>query len=315
MPIVRRKAFAYITHRDRLLVFTHPLSPEAGIQVPAGTLEDGEEPEVGALREASEETGLSGLEIGAFLGEQIKDLSDVGLDEIHHRYFYHLRCPGEPPDRWRHVETDPSDGGSPIPFDFFWARLPDEVPDLIADHGCFLPVLLNSRSKGETTNARHERTDGALTIRRYEEADYDEVWALHNLALHSVGAHAGNGPWDDDLHDVGSVYLDNRGEFTVGVVDGQIVAMGGLKRRTDYCAEIVRMRVHPDFQRRGFGHALLGVLETRARELGYRSLRLDTTVQQVAAQRLYQKHGFREIGRATIAGFDCILYEKTFTVP
>jgi 8-oxo-dGTP diphosphatase len=63
VPIVKRKAFAYITHRDQLLLFTHPLSPEAGIQAPAGTLEDGEEPEAGVLREAMEETGLTGLEV------------------------------------------------------------------------------------------------------------------------------------------------------------------------------------------------------------------------------------------------------------
>ena len=33
-----QKVVAYITNGQRLLVFTHPLSPEAGIQVPAGTM-------------------------------------------------------------------------------------------------------------------------------------------------------------------------------------------------------------------------------------------------------------------------------------
>ena len=69
-----------------------------------------------------------------------------------------------------------------------------------------------------------------LHIRRYREADHDAVWALHNLALHQVGAHAGNGPWDDDLHHVPAEYLDSGGEFLVGVVDARIVAMGALKR-------------------------------------------------------------------------------------
>jgi ADP-ribose pyrophosphatase YjhB (NUDIX family) len=143
MPVVKRKAFAYVTHRNRLLIFTHPDSPEAGIQVPAGTLEDGEDPRDGALREATEETGLGGLEVVRFLGEQRRDLSDYGMDEINHRYFFHLACREEPPETWRHGEFTPSDGGvGPIPFDFFWARLPDEVPELIADHGYFLPALL-----------------------------------------------------------------------------------------------------------------------------------------------------------------------------
>ena len=42
--IVKRKVFAYITHRCHLLVFWHVDVPEAGIQVPAGTVEPGESP-------------------------------------------------------------------------------------------------------------------------------------------------------------------------------------------------------------------------------------------------------------------------------
>lgn len=58
MDYIRRKVLAYITNRQRLLVFSHLDIPEAGIQVPGGTLEDGESPEEGVLREAYEETGL-----------------------------------------------------------------------------------------------------------------------------------------------------------------------------------------------------------------------------------------------------------------
>src|SRR5258708_37634854 len=134
MPLVRQKVYAYITHGDRLLVFVHPNSPEAGIQVPGGSLEDGEEPEVGALREAIEETGRADLEVVRFLGEVDRDLSDRGLDEIHHRYFYHLRFAGDPPECWRHGELTPSDASAgPIPFDFYWVELPYGFPGLIAD--------------------------------------------------------------------------------------------------------------------------------------------------------------------------------------
>ena len=88
---VKYKAFAYITNRNRLLVFVHPFAPEAGIQVPAGTVKTNERPEEAVLREAFEETGLSGLVVESFLGEDERDMSDFGKDEIHHRYFYHLR--------------------------------------------------------------------------------------------------------------------------------------------------------------------------------------------------------------------------------
>ncbi|GHO85715.1 hypothetical protein [Dictyobacter formicarum] len=42
MRPIKQKVFAYITHQRRVLLFTHTFSPEAGIQVPAGTLEPGE---------------------------------------------------------------------------------------------------------------------------------------------------------------------------------------------------------------------------------------------------------------------------------
>jgi 8-oxo-dGTP diphosphatase len=64
------KAFIYVTRDARdLLVLAHPDHPEIGLQVPAGTIEAGETPEQAAMREASEETGLSSFHINAFLGE------------------------------------------------------------------------------------------------------------------------------------------------------------------------------------------------------------------------------------------------------
>lgn len=149
-----------------------------------------------------------------------------------------------------------------------------------------------------------------LLIRRYEDADHDAVWDLHNRALAETGAHAGNGPWDEDLHRIRATYLDVGGEFLVGLHEGRVVAMGALRRIDADRAEVKRMRVHPADQRRGFGGAVLEALERRARELAYTSLRLDTTTVQVAAQRLYRRHGYREVGRTVIGGFDTILCEK-----
>lgn len=74
------------------------------------------------------------------------------------------------------------------------------------------------------------------------------------------------------------------------------------------------MRVHPDFQRRGFGQAILQALEARADEMGYTKLQLETTVQQIAAQKLYIKNGYVEVGRTKIHNFDVILYEKMLKV-
>jgi 8-oxo-dGTP pyrophosphatase MutT (NUDIX family) len=128
-------------------VFTHPESPEAGIQVPAGTVERGEDPAAAAMREAQEETGLSGLRLVTFLGRDTRDMSDCGTEELQHRWFYHIACDATPPERWTHGEFD-AFGNLLIPFDFFWAQLPDGVPDLVADYDDMLPALMKSLETG-----------------------------------------------------------------------------------------------------------------------------------------------------------------------
>jgi len=149
-----------------------------------------------------------------------------------------------------------------------------------------------------------------MQVRRYRASDHDAVWDLHNIALNEVGAHAGNGPWDDDLHRIEAEYLDAGGEFYVGFIEGRIVAMGALKRLSDTRAEICRMRVHPDVQRRGLGMRVLSKLEQRARELNFRTLTLQTTAGQVGAIGMYRKAGYEEVAKGRKLGFEVMAFEK-----
>ena len=137
------KVVAYITQDNRLLVFRHPLHPEAGIQVPAGTIKAGESPHDAVLREAQEETGLGQLELRAFLGMEEHDLAVFGVPKVQQRHFYHLEYRGDAPPTWQHYETDPSEGEEEQTlFEFFWAVLPDGVPELHAGQDALLPALL-----------------------------------------------------------------------------------------------------------------------------------------------------------------------------
>ena len=147
-------------------------------------------------------------------------------------------------------------------------------------------------------------------IRRYEARDREAVLCLHRKALERVGARPGDSPRFDDLGYIEEAFLKNRGEFLVGCVDGQVVAMGGVKRVSDTHAEIVRMRVMPEFQGQGFGKAILLSLEAVARRLGYGELTLQTTTRQLAAQALYTRYGYHETERLEDCGFEVIRYRK-----
>ncbi len=149
-----------------------------------------------------------------------------------------------------------------------------------------------------------------FTLRRYTPADLEAVEHLHVYAIQQTGAYLGRGPWDDDVYAIEEAYLNNRGEFLIGEWDGNFVAMGAFRRTSPERAEIKRMRVHPDYQGRGFGQLILTELEARARAMGYKMLHLDTSVLQVPAQMLYEKNGFREVGRDMYNNIEVILYEK-----
>lgn len=140
---VKRKVMAYITHESRLLVFRQPAFPEAGIQVPGGSVHDGEALEAAVMREAFEETGLAGLTLGALLGEARHDYRPRGIIEIQQRHYFHLRAEGDVPETWQHMETDPSEGDqTTILFELFWVELPDGVPPLIGSRDEKIPELL-----------------------------------------------------------------------------------------------------------------------------------------------------------------------------
>ncbi len=72
------------------------------------------------------------------------------------------------------------------------------------------------------------------------------------------------------------------------------------------------MRVHPDFQRRGFGQMIIEALETQAAVLGYSVLHLDTSTVQIAAQHLYRKNGYKQLETTrVIKGLTLMFFEKS----
>lgn len=142
MRSLRHRAYAYITKGRRLLLFTQPGAPEAGVQVPAGTIEAGEIPDDAVMREAREETGLTGLRLERLLAQDTREMRDWGSDELQYRWFYHLSVEGPTKETWRHGEFA-EDGSVIHPFEFFWADV-NALPELSGNCGDKIELLRES---------------------------------------------------------------------------------------------------------------------------------------------------------------------------
>lgn len=124
--------------------------------------------------------------------------------------------------------------------------------------------------------------------------DKEKVKELYKLG--SIDSEIGyrEGPWYKDFDDIESFYC-NGGDFLVGLIDEEIVAMVGLQKITNVEGHVRRMRVHPNYRRKGYGKQIMTELEKRAKNLGFKELRLRTSTQQKMAQALYEKKGYKKM--------------------
>jgi 8-oxo-dGTP pyrophosphatase MutT (NUDIX family) len=124
MPERVRKVICYVMRDGKLLVFRHRDHPQAGIQVPAGTVRHGEEPASAAARETEEETGRTGFVVVRELGVHEHEVYDrsrgAERHELHERHVFQLDPPPDLPAHWSHL-AEPGEGD--FWFEFSWSPL------------------------------------------------------------------------------------------------------------------------------------------------------------------------------------------------
>jgi ribosomal protein S18 acetylase RimI-like enzyme len=132
-----------------------------------------------------------------------------------------------------------------------------------------------------------------LVIRPFEPADAEAVVAVHEAAFRASGIEfVAESAVDEELKNVTASYLEGGDTFLVGTVDGEVVATGGYRTTGTDVAEMGHLRVHPEYQRRGYAAALVDAIEDQARDEGIETMVLETHEDLVAAQALYEVRGY-----------------------
>lgn len=149
-----------------------------------------------------------------------------------------------------------------------------------------------------------------IKLRQFKKEDEKTVWDLHVTGLKQTNSYQKNSEYDKDIKNITATYLSSGGEFLVATLNNKIIAMGALKKINNTTAEIKRMRVDKKFQGQGIGKIMLDNLIKKAKELKFKRLILDTTVNQKTAQKLYKSKGFKEFGRKILGNIECMFYEK-----
>ncbi|MBO1579413.1 NUDIX domain-containing protein [Bacillus sp. XF8] len=139
--LYKKKVYAYITREKegvtQLLVFTHRDMPEAGIQVPGGTVDEGEKLEAAVLREVLEESGIRHLCIERFIDDYIIYVKEK--QEYQKRHFFHISLLTDVKDMWEHiVSAGEEDEG--LTFCYEWVDIA-KCPVLTGNQGEFVHLL------------------------------------------------------------------------------------------------------------------------------------------------------------------------------
>ncbi|AJK87386.1 MULTISPECIES: NUDIX hydrolase [Lysinibacillus] len=136
---VIEKAFGYITreHGEQIQVLVFEQNTVgAGIQVPKGTIEEGETPLEAVKREMLEETGLTTLVVQGLIAQ---DYFNHPSGVLQKRYFYHLTISGETKETWQHYPTGLNEAD--LLFSFYWISAEQDTL-LAKGHGDYLYRVL-----------------------------------------------------------------------------------------------------------------------------------------------------------------------------
>jgi GNAT superfamily N-acetyltransferase len=117
----------------------------------------------------------------------------------------------------------------------------------------------------------------------------------HSEDLRLIEQYFDSAAFEAELASLPGKYVSPRGQLLLATFDGAAAGCVALREIDGSACEMKRMFVYPQFHGKGVGRALAEVLINEARDLGYASIRLDTSIRQSEAKALYQRLGYQVI--------------------
>ena len=117
----------------------------------------------------------------------------------------------------------------------------------------------------------------------------------HQQDLHLIDQYFDAAEFEAELASLPGEYGSPGGALLLATCDGVPAGCVALRGLDAVACEMKRMFVYPHLQGKGVGRALGEAILDEARRLGYRMMRLDTSIRQQEAIALYRRLGFRDI--------------------
>jgi ribosomal protein S18 acetylase RimI-like enzyme len=140
-------------------------------------------------------------------------------------------------------------------------------------------------------------SDSTLRIEEVSPAGGDAEYCLSNYFKELEQRFEGGFDPANSLAPTLEAFAPPRGMFLVIYLGDEPVGCGGFKPDASGAAYIKRMWISKSARGLGLGRRLLHELESRAKEAGYRKIRLETEKSLTEAQELYRSSGYREVPR------------------
>ncbi|MFX0000370.1 MAG: GNAT family N-acetyltransferase [Candidatus Hodarchaeota archaeon] len=101
--------------------------------------------------------------------------------------------------------------------------------------------------------------------------------------------------FDEELKNIQGNYSPPEGCILLAYFEGKIAGCVAVRKLQDDICEMKRLYVRPNYQNKTIGKELSKAIIQKAKEIGYKYMRLDTLPFMKAALKIYASLGFKEI--------------------